>query len=202
MGSATRRVKGSVPAVPESAELGASPARACSSRWTNGSTVNRRPPAECRASPTARSCRRFRSRRRVSRTFRASPTPASRRHATGSTTGRAFTHRHRDASTRRCSRRRIRTTRLNGPIYPSFVPKTDSDGNEIAGVRLPDVTVPLATYTGWALRSGPQANDGCEAGGSIHPVRENRRPSALASGDPRPSVEERYPSFGRVLQRR
>ena len=28
----------------------------------------------------------------------------------------------------------------NGPIYPSFVPKTDSDGNDIAGVRLPDVT--------------------------------------------------------------
>ena len=37
---------------------------------------------------------------------------------------------------------------LNGQIYPSFVPKTDSDGNDIAGVRLPDVTVPLATYTG------------------------------------------------------
>ena len=49
---------------------------------------------------------------------------------------------------------RTRTTRANGPIYPSFVPKTDSDGNDIAGVRLPDVRVPLATYTGWALRSG------------------------------------------------
>jgi Alpha/beta hydrolase domain len=42
---------------------------------------------------------------------------------------------------------------VNGPVYPSFVPKTDSDGNDIAGVRLPDVTVPLATYTGWALRA-------------------------------------------------
>ena len=28
----------------------------------------------------------------------------------------------------------------NGPIYPSYVPKTDADGNDIAGVRLPDVT--------------------------------------------------------------
>src|SRR5262249_935260 len=37
---------------------------------------------------------------------------------------------------------------LNGPIYPSFVPQTDSDGNDIAGVRLPDLVVPLATYTG------------------------------------------------------
>ena len=53
----------------------------------------------------------------------------------------------------------------NGRIYPSFVPKTDSDGNDIAGVRLPDVAVPVATYTGWALRNGPQANDGCESSG-------------------------------------
>jgi hypothetical protein len=40
----------------------------------------------------------------------------------------------------------------NGPIYPSFVPKTDSDGNDIVGIRLPELVVPLATYTGWGLR--------------------------------------------------
>ena len=84
---------------------------------------------------------------------------------------------------------------LNGPIYPSFVPKTDSDGNDIAGVRLPDVTVPLATYTGWALRAGPQANDGCESSGQYIPFAKTAADRA-ASGDPRPSVEERYPSFG------
>jgi hypothetical protein len=83
----------------------------------------------------------------------------------------------------------------NGPIYPSFVPKTDSDGNEIAGVRLPDVTVPLATYTGWALRAGGQANDGCEAAGQYIPFARTQA-DRIASGDPRPSVEERYPSFG------
>jgi hypothetical protein len=83
----------------------------------------------------------------------------------------------------------------NGPIYPSFIPKTDSDGNDIAGVRLPDVTVPLATYTGWALRSGVWANDGCEAAGQYIPFAETKA-ERLASGDPRPSVEERYPSFG------
>jgi hypothetical protein len=33
------------------------------------------------------------------------------------------------------------------------------DGNEIAAIRLPELTAPLATYTGWALRAGPQAND-------------------------------------------
>jgi Alpha/beta hydrolase domain len=85
---------------------------------------------------------------------------------------------------------------VNGPIYPSFVPKTDSDGNDIAGVRLPDVTVPLATYTGWALRRGAQANDGCEAVGQYIPFARTRA-DRLASGDPRPSIEERYPSFGK-----
>jgi hypothetical protein len=83
---------------------------------------------------------------------------------------------------------------VNGPVYPSFVPKTDSDGNDIAGVRLPDVTVPLATYTGWALRRGAQANDGCEAAGQYIAFAKTKA-DRLASGDPRPSVEERYPSF-------
>ncbi len=82
----------------------------------------------------------------------------------------------------------------NGPVYPSFVPKTDSDGNDIAGVRLPDVSVPLATYTGWALRRGAQANDGCEATGQYIPFAKTKA-DRLASGDPRPSVEERYPTF-------
>lgn len=82
----------------------------------------------------------------------------------------------------------------NGPIYPSFVPKTDPDGNDIAGVRLADLSVPLATYTGWALRAGPQADDGCEAAGQFIPFARTRA-ARLAAGDPRPSVEERYPSF-------
>jgi hypothetical protein len=80
----------------------------------------------------------------------------------------------------------------NGPIYPSFVPKTDSDGNDIAGVRLPDVTVPLATYTGWALRRGVHANDGCEAAGQFIPFAMTE---AARGEDPRPSVAARYPSF-------
>ena len=87
---------------------------------------------------------------------------------------------------------------VNGPVYPSFVPKTDKDGNDIAGVRLPDVTVPLATYTGWALRSGPQANDGCESTGQYIPFPKTKA-ERKASGDPRRSVEERYPSFDKYL---
>lgn len=84
--------------------------------------------------------------------------------------------------------------RENGPIYPSYVPKTDADGNDLAGVRLPDVAVPLATYTGWALRSGAQANDGCEAAGQYIPFAKTKA-ERTASGDPRPSIEERYASF-------
>ena len=82
----------------------------------------------------------------------------------------------------------------NGPIYPTYVPKTDEDGNDIAGIRLPDVTVPLATYTGWALRAGAQAGDGCEGTGQMIPFAKTKA-ERLASGDPRLSIEERYPSF-------
>jgi Alpha/beta hydrolase domain len=88
----------------------------------------------------------------------------------------------------------------NGPIYPSFVPRTDRDGNDVAGVRLPDISVPLATYTGWALRSGPQANDGCEASGQMIPFPRTRA-ERVASGDPRVSVEERYPTFRRYQRK-
>ena len=91
---------------------------------------------------------------------------------------------------------------LNGPIYPSFVPLTDEDGNDAAGIRLPEVQVPLATYTGWALRSGPQNNDGCEGSGQYIPFPKTRA-ERLASGDPRLSIEERYrniESYSSLLQ--
>jgi hypothetical protein len=83
----------------------------------------------------------------------------------------------------------------NGRIYPSYVPKTDRDGNDVAGIRLPELTVPLATYTGWGLRSGVWANDGCEASGQYIPFAATSAARA-AAGDPRPSVQERYPSYG------
>jgi len=81
----------------------------------------------------------------------------------------------------------------NGPIYPTYVPKTDADGNDIAGIRLPDVTAPLATYTGWSLRAGAQANDGCEGTGQMIGFARTKA-ERMATGDPRPSIEERYAS--------
>src|SRR5262249_60864803 len=59
---------------------------------------------------------------------------------------------------------------LDGPIYPSFIPQTDSDGNDIADVRLTDVAVPLAPHTGWGLRSCPQSHAESEGPGQPFPL--------------------------------
>jgi hypothetical protein len=56
---------------------------------------------------------------------------------------------------------------------------------------LPEVQVPLATYTGWALRAGPQSDDGCEGSGQYIPFPKSKV-DRIASGDPRLSIEERY----------
>ena len=48
-----------------------------------------------------------------------------------------------------------RTTTLPpvaGEEFPALVANVDDDCNEIGGIRLPDLTVPIATYTGWNLR--------------------------------------------------
>ena len=77
--------------------------------------------------------------------------------------------------------------------YEVYIPKTDRDGNDIAGIRTPDVAVPIATYTGWALRAetDPQDADGCDASGQRLPFAATKT-AQLAVGDPRPSLQERY----------
>ena len=90
---------------------------------------------------------------------------------------------------------------LEGEPYPHFVPAVDADGNEVSGVRLPDLTVPLATYAGWNLRH-PQmgAPDSLMSlmGATIpFPVTREER---AAKGDPRRSIEERYPSKAAYLE--
>ncbi|MBV8398058.1 MAG: hypothetical protein JOZ17_04880 [Acetobacteraceae bacterium] len=83
-----------------------------------------------------------------------------------------------------------------GTPYKIFVPKTDADGNDIAGIRVPSVSVPIATYTGWGLRAGNVADpvpivDGCDATGQYIPF-PNTISERMATGDPRPSLQERY----------
>lgn len=81
---------------------------------------------------------------------------------------------------------------FGAPTYPSFVSKTDKDGNEVAGIRLPPVAAPVATTTGWALRrAGFGENDGCEAAGQNIPFATTRA-ERQTTGDPRKSLEERY----------
>ena len=87
-----------------------------------------------------------------------------------------------------------------GSPYQVFVPATDADGNDIAGVRLPDVEVPLATYTGWGLRAAAPLQptpiiDGCDATGqriALAPTAASRLPGGSNAGDPRRSLAERY----------
>jgi len=76
---------------------------------------------------------------------------------------------------------------------PFLVPNVDRDGNETAGIRLPNVAVPLATYTGWNFRSPAigQPNELLPLTGSYIPFAATRAEREHA-GDPRPSLEERY----------
>jgi hypothetical protein len=91
---------------------------------------------------------------------------------------------------------------LLGTPYEIYLPKTDADGNDIAGVRLPDVSVPLATYTGWGLRAVHAGQpvpiaDGCDATGQripFAPTAASRQPGGPNAGDPRLSIAERYTS--------
>jgi hypothetical protein len=89
--------------------------------------------------------------------------------------------------------------RLVGTPYPALVPKTDPDGNDLAGIRLPEVAVPLATYTGWNLRAAPTGgDDGCDHfGQQINFART--KADRIAAADPRPSLEERYPNHADYL---
>lgn len=89
-----------------------------------------------------------------------------------------------------------------GKPYPNLVAAVDEDGNEVAGIRLPDISVPLATYTGWNLRHPAIGGPGQTLSliGSTIPFPTTRA-AREASGDPRPSIEERYPSKEDYLRR-
>jgi alpha/beta hydrolase family protein len=89
-----------------------------------------------------------------------------------------------------------------GPPFPTLVPQVDLDGNETSGIRMPDIQVPLASNTGWNLRSpqiGAPDQLYTQAGSSIpfavnKAQREKRR-------DPRASIAERYPTENEYLEK-
>ena len=77
--------------------------------------------------------------------------------------------------------------------YRPLVPTVDADGNERAGLRLPDIAVPAATYTGWNMYAPPFAMDAmCDRDGSYAPfaVTDDQR----AEGDKRASLRARHPT--------
>ena len=82
---------------------------------------------------------------------------------------------------------------IAGHDYPVLVPKVDADGNEVAGIRLPDVAVPLGTRTGWNIRSAGFAEGALMAVGFYIPFAATAK-ERRETGDPRLSLEERYPS--------
>ena len=89
-----------------------------------------------------------------------------------------------------------------GPACGSLVSAVDADGNEVGGIALPEVSVPLGAHTGWTLRHasiGGEAQRLVFAGATI-PFARTRR-EREAAGDPRPSIEERYRSREDYLER-
>lgn len=82
---------------------------------------------------------------------------------------------------------------IGGAPYPVRVSAVDADGNETGGIRMPDVTVPVATHTGFNPRhpdtgGGTQLLDYLGSSVPFAPTAEARR----RRGDPRPALDERY----------
>lgn len=82
-----------------------------------------------------------------------------------------------------------------GKPFPALVPQVDADGNERDGVRVPELSAPLATYASWNLRDpsigAPDQRVSFEASYLPFPKTAAER---QRKGDPRRAIEERYPS--------
>ena len=93
---------------------------------------------------------------------------------------------------------------VEGREYPHLVPAGDADGNDLAGIRLPDLTVPVGTHTGWNLRhpdtGAPEQLMSMQGSSHWFPATASQRNK---SGDPRLSIEERYTdrdAYGALVQ--
>jgi hypothetical protein len=83
-----------------------------------------------------------------------------------------------------------------GYPYLALIARVDGDGHAIGALRLPAVDAPVATYLGWNLRrQGFGEGALCSLSGSTIPFAKTRA-ERLAANDPRPSIEERYPTPG------
>ncbi|MEE2885144.1 MAG: alpha/beta hydrolase domain-containing protein [Chloroflexota bacterium] len=95
--------------------------------------------------------------------------------------------------------RTVQLPAIEGETYPALVSDIDDNFNEIAGIRLPDIEVPLATSTGWNLRhdsiGNPELYIGITGGlaGWTKPFASTKV-LRQSIGDPRLSIEERYQS--------
>jgi hypothetical protein len=76
--------------------------------------------------------------------------------------------------------------------YPTLVSAVDADGNDTAGLRLPDIAVPLGTFTGTNVYAA-YPSELCDRDGTYLPFAHTRA-EREAKGDPRPSLQERYAS--------
>ena len=85
---------------------------------------------------------------------------------------------------------------------PRRLSAVDADGNETGGVRMPDVSVPVATHTGFNVRHPNSGGAGqiLEYVGLTVPFATDAD-ARQTSGDPRPSIAERYPNREDYLQR-
>ena len=88
---------------------------------------------------------------------------------------------------------------IAGRDYAVLVPSVDSDGNEIAGIRSPDIGAPRGTYTGWNLRGANYAEGALMIVGSFIPFATTAA-ERKKTGDPRPSLEERYPTHADYVE--
>ena len=85
--------------------------------------------------------------------------------------------------------------------YRVLVPQVDADGNETAGVLMPDIAVPLATHTGWNQYRAPfPEGETCDRDGTYAPFASTRS-EREARGDPRRSLEERYGTHAEYVRR-
>ncbi|MBM3223078.1 MAG: hypothetical protein FJZ47_04650 [Candidatus Tectomicrobia bacterium] len=94
----------------------------------------------------------------------------------------------------------IHPPRTPEKTYTALVAQVDTDGNEVAGIRLPGIAVPVATYSGWNFYKTPGLEgELCDRDGSYIPFARTKA-ERLATGDPRLSLEERYGDHATYVQ--